>query len=256
VPPSAPLARLIDQHWRVRWDLPVERSYLQEILPHPSINIVVEPEGTWVWGVPTHRASRRLAGSGWAFGAKLKPGAFTACTGIAAWQLTDARTTLHAAFGRSLQYPDLSRGSSPALALAAIEQLLAPHAQISDPEFELVNIVIETLGSTPPGCAVETIARRHHLSVRTLQRLFRRYVGVGPKWVLKRLRIHEATAELNRPEPPEWTELALRLGYYDHAHFIRDFRSIVGRSPARYTQEAAHARHSQTPSHLAGASAA
>jgi AraC-like DNA-binding protein len=39
--------------------------------------------------------------------------------------------------------------------------------------------------------------------------------------------------------PPRWTELALDLGYYDHAHFIRDFRRVVGRSPAAYAAEAA-----------------
>ena len=30
------------------------------------------------------------------------------------------------------------------------------------------------------------------------------------------------------------TSLALDLGYFDHAHFIRDFRAVVGRSPAEY----------------------
>ena len=34
-----------------------------------------------------------------------------------------------------------------------------------------------------------------------------------------------------------WTTLALELGYYDHAHFIRDFRLVVGRSPAGYGSE-------------------
>jgi transcriptional regulator GlxA family with amidase domain len=32
--------------------------------------------------------------------------------------------------------------------------------------------------------------------------------------------------------------LALELGYYDHAHFIRDFRLVVGLSPAEYASEA------------------
>src|SRR3954470_17512689 len=47
--------------------------------------------------------------------------------------------------------------------------------------------------------------------------------------------------------PPRWTELALDLGYYDHAHFIRDFRLVVGRSPAEYAAEAARAREDQNP---------
>jgi transcriptional regulator GlxA family with amidase domain len=90
-----------------------------------------------------------------------------------------------------------------------------------------------------PDARVEELAAMHHLAPRTLQRLFKRYVGVGPKWVLKRLRIHQATERLAEPNPRPWTELALDLGYYDHAHFIRDFRLVVGRSPAKYAAEAA-----------------
>jgi AraC-like DNA-binding protein len=54
--------------------------------------------------------------------------------------------------------------------------------------------------------------------------------------VLKRLRIHEATDMLAVAMPPAWTKLALDLGYYDHAHFIRDFRLVVGRSPVQYAR--------------------
>ena len=36
-----------------------------------------------------------------------------------------------------------------------------------------------------------------------------------------------------------WTELALALGYFDQAHFIRDFRKLVGRTPAAYARETA-----------------
>ena len=98
-----------------------------------------------------------------------------------------------------------------------------------------------------PDARVEHLAAMHHVAPRTLQRLFRRYVGVGPKWVLKRLRIHEAAEQLTAASPPRWTELALDLGYYDHAHFIRDFRLVVGRSPAEYAAEAARAREDQNP---------
>lgn len=90
-----------------------------------------------------------------------------------------------------------------------------------------------------PDARVEDIAAIHYLAPRTLQRLLRRYVGVSPKWVLKRLRIHQAAEQLATSSPRDWTEVALQLGYYDHAHFIRDFRLIVGRSPARYAAEAA-----------------
>ena len=69
-----------------------------------------------------------------------------------------------------------------------------------------------------------------------LQRLFGRYVGVSPKWVIQRYRLHEAAEQLATGESVSQTELALNLGYSDQAHFIRDFKAIVGVSPAAYAR--------------------
>jgi AraC-like DNA-binding protein len=239
-PPSPPLERLVEHHWIVRWDRRGRPGFRQEVLPHPSLNLVVEPDGARVWGVPTRRDVRTLRGRGWAAGIKFRPGAFTAVTGVGAATLTD----------RSLPVPDCLGGAvGQALvanidregleaASAAMEERLAPYVDLDDPALELIEAVIRSMRDMPPDIKVEAIARAHHLAPRTLQRLFRRYVGVGPKWVLRRLRIHQAVELLTLSPTTPWTRLALDLGYYDHAHFIRDFRLVVGRSPAEYRVEA------------------
>ena len=38
-----------------------------------------------------------------------------------------------------------------------------------------------------------------------------------------------------------WTTLAQELGYYDQAHFGRDFRALVGQSPSEYARMLADA---------------
>lgn len=52
----------------------------------------------------------------------------------------------------------------------------------------------------------------------------------------RRFRVHEAAERVKAGAPPDWTGLALELGYFDQAHFIRDFRSQVGRTPAEYAR--------------------
>ncbi|MGC2278440.1 MAG: helix-turn-helix domain-containing protein, partial [Candidatus Acidiferrales bacterium] len=59
-------------------------------------------------------------------------------------------------------------------------------------------------------------------------------VGVSPKWVIRRYRLHEAIEKFNSCSRPDWAQLALELGYFDQAHLINDFRSIVGYSPSQY----------------------
>jgi AraC-like DNA-binding protein len=70
------------------------------------------------------------------------------------------------------------------------------------------------------------------VSLRTLQRRLREHVGVGPKALLKRLRLQEAAARLAEGEP--LADLAYALGYCDQAHFARDFTEAVGHPPGRY----------------------
>jgi len=82
--------------------------------------------------------------------------------------------------------------------------------------------------------SVQAVAERFEIEPRTLQRLFRRHVGVSPKWVLRRLRLHDAQSMLDAGEGCDLAVLAARLGWFDQAHFTRDFRAAVGVPPGAY----------------------
>ncbi len=85
---------------------------------------------------------------------------------------------------------------------------------------------------------VEDLVDRYGVNKRTLQRLFAKYVGVSPKWVIQRYRLHEAAEQLAAGAAISQSELALNLGYSDQAHFVRDFKMVVGTSPAAYARRA------------------
>jgi AraC-like DNA-binding protein len=76
------------------------------------------------------------------------------------------------------------------------------------------------------------------MGVRSLQQLFSDYVGVSPKWVIRRYRLHEAADRLANGEEVDLTALALDLGYFDQAHFTSDFRKLVGQAPGQYREQA------------------
>lgn len=84
---------------------------------------------------------------------------------------------------------------------------------------------------------VEQLSQRTGMSVRQLQRLFHKYVGVTPKWVIKRFRLQEAAERIEKDASKPWAELAIELGYFDQAHFIKDFKAVLGKSPAAYRAE-------------------
>ena len=84
---------------------------------------------------------------------------------------------------------------------------------------------------------VDRVTRLSGVPARTLQRLFRHYVGAPPKWVLARYRLHDAAERLgNEPGVPV-AAVAADAGYFDQAHFCRDFKALLGVTPAQYAAQ-------------------
>jgi transcriptional regulator GlxA family with amidase domain len=55
---------------------------------------------------------------------------------------------------------------------------------------------VELIAKDKAVTRVERLADELGLSMRGLQRLFAEYVGIGPKWVIRRYRLHEVTAHV------------------------------------------------------------
>ena len=69
-------------------------------------------------------------------------------------------------------------------------------------------------------------------------------MGVSPKWVIQRYRLQDAADHLSTGTPYKGSRLALDLGFYDQAHFIRAFTALIGVSPAEYARRATLPRES------------
>jgi AraC-like DNA-binding protein len=105
-----------------------------------------------------------------------------------------------------------------------------PSAQGAD----LVDAAVDHIVAHAEVTRVVQVARHFGVSSRTLQRRFERFLGVGPKWVIQRRRIHEALDEIEHGRAMDWSALALRLGFADQAHFVHAFTELVGQPPASY----------------------
>ena len=105
-----------------------------------------------------------------------------------------------------------------------------------DPVVDQVAAVVQRIRDDREIRRVDDVARLVGGSLRALQRLFSEYVGVSPKWVIRRYRLHEITERLAAGGPVDWAGLAAELGYADQAHLVRDFRAMVGETPTWYAQ--------------------
>jgi AraC-like DNA-binding protein len=79
---------------------------------------------------------------------------------------------------------------------------------------------------------VAELASEIGCSRRHLADGFREQVGVSPKLLARILRFQRAVALVGRG--PGWAEIALRCGYYDQAHMVRDFQQFAGAAPREF----------------------
>jgi AraC-like DNA-binding protein len=82
--------------------------------------------------------------------------------------------------------------------------------------------------------SVEELAGALGLSERTLERRYRRHVGLTPKHCLRIERLNAARGLVERACGPSLSAIAYGSGYADQAHFTREFRSLLGRSPGEW----------------------
>ncbi len=240
---SDAVASVLAHHWWVRWEL--RTPHLAQTLPHPTVHVTIirsEADGlrAELSGVPTRAFRRTLAGRGWVFGLKFRPASFVALWPHPLHQLTDRVVPLREFFGGEADalMHAIDGTDSLATRVELAERWLAGRRPQLPAQAAALRDLVEHMQHDHGMRRAEDAAAHAGVELRTLQRQFRRYVGVSPKWVARRYRLHEVAQRLTESSPPSLAELAAELGYADQAHFSRDFSEVVGCAPGPYAARA------------------
>ncbi len=256
--PAPELRPFVDCYWTVHWDLRGKPGHLAETLPHPCVHWVTELGHSGIHGIGTSRFTRWLEGKGRVCGVRFRPGGFRPWLHAPVASITDRSISLRRVFGtagtavgRTLRELDAAAMAAPDTTgspsadelidermMDLIDQFLLARLPGPDPRLDAVTEMVGAIRATPEITRVAQVADRFGVTVRLLQRLFAGYVGVSPKWVIKRYRVHEALGRLEAGRAIDWARLAVELGYFDQAHFIKDFKALTGRSPGEYERAA------------------
>lgn len=154
----------------------------------------------------------------------------------------DRCVSLEAIWGRAadlLRDRLIEAGSAPAR-VAIVKDFLLSRMRSRDPA---VGAVLQAAGRQP-SLRVADACTLTGLSARRLIASFRVEVGMKPKTYLRVRRFQEAMRLLDDGDTPG-TQIAADLGYFDQAHFVREFRSFTAMTPTQYTQ-----RRTWLPSHV------
>lgn len=235
--PPAELADWVEHFWLEDWHFESGVPQTREVLPHPSVHLVFAPGRSRIYGVQLTRFVRQLKGQDCIFGIKFHPGAFypflrQPVSGIANTSVLASEVFSNAA---DAEKEVLTCAEDEGMVQAATKFLMA-YLPSSDPRVAKARHAVEQIVRDRSVTRVEHLVARCGIGERTLQRLFDRYVGASPRWVIKRYRIYEALENVAARTRAEWADLAQNLGYFDQAHFINDFKKLVGYSPTEYAE--------------------
>jgi AraC-like DNA-binding protein len=192
-----------------------------------------------VTGVVTRRFDVDVRDTGWVYAAKFRPGGLAALTGVHARTLRDATVPATDVFDRPTTdaLRELGPGHSRDDGKDVFDGVLGRLATTPGDDYVLLLDVITAMLHDRSLLRVAQVEERCGVGTRSLQRLFARFVGVTPKWVLSRYRMHDVVTDLDAGYGGSLADLAAKYGWFDQAHLTREFTDLVGCPPGAYQRQ-------------------
>jgi AraC-like DNA-binding protein len=123
--------------------------------------------------------------------------------------------------------------ADPDAAARALDAWFLGH-RVVDAAREGFERALATLVETGGRASVADVADRVGASTRQVERWFATHVGLGAKTVARVIRFQASLKALMRDPGCSLADVAIEAGYFDQAHFIRDFRRMTGGVPRGY----------------------
>jgi AraC-like DNA-binding protein len=125
----------------------------------------------------------------------------------------------------------LQASKTDAEKITIVEQFLISKINSTPPDM-LVISAMSMIYKSRGNLRIKELLSQLHISQSVLEKRFRQVVGTSPKKFATIVRFKNAIHQYDRNKP--LTDLGYESGYYDQAHFIKEFRNFTGDSPEKF----------------------
>jgi AraC-like DNA-binding protein len=125
----------------------------------------------------------------------------------------------------------LAEASTDPLRIEVVERFLISQLKASDPD-PLVMAALALIHKSKGSLRIKDLALQLHTSASPLEKRFRQVVGASPKKFSSIVRLKHSIQQY--PAAASLTDLGYEAGFYDQAHFIKEFRAVTGETPERF----------------------
>jgi transcriptional regulator GlxA family with amidase domain len=172
---------------------------------------------------------------------RFRPGGLYAFARLAMHELTNRLVDAEVLLGtdRHMLENQLSESRTDQSRVALLDALLLRRLRATDSRAELVQNAARMVNLGEGRMTVHDLCTLLDCDYKELERSFLAVVGVGPKFYCRLVRFLAALQLLESGSYGSLAERAVEVGYYDQAHFTKEFRSFIGVAPAQFVPRAA-----------------
>ncbi len=254
--PAAPLSEFVHDLWQYEDYAPTSHAN-ERILPSGTIEMVVNLQERQLRIYdPDIRSCRHFSGAVVSgaysrcfvtdtteeksvIGVHFKPAGAFPFLGVPPEELADAHVDLESLWGRSARElrERLCEASTPQMRFSILKDALLRHPMRPLEHHWAVAATVEELTKSGARPLIREIAKDLGISQRRLIRVFAGETGLTPKLFGRIQRFQRAIAMASDSKDlSDWSEIALRCGYFDQAHLINDFVEFSGLTPTGYCE--------------------
>lgn len=235
--PLKDLQNWIYCYWELKTVAPLDTAFHYRVVADGCMDIFFEtarPDKPNIMGFSSSYTEFPLPDVFHYIGVRFLPGAFPLLYGIKAAALTNRFEALENVV------PALSKSIASINAIAAglddvssifdklfLTALANPARQPDNRFYEAVDLILRAQGTASLNQDLGT-----GVSPRQLRRLFDEYIGDSPKTFSKIVRFQHILQAKPSAESLRKNKIFFTAGYYDQAHFIKEFKTLFGNTPA------------------------
>lgn len=173
------------------------------------------------------------------FSARFQPGGLQPFIPLPVSHLTHTTFSLDAIWGSEgteLENTMLAAATND-LRLEVLERFLIKRLREPGTDKNMAEHFVDAIIRTQGNVAIDELALELNISKRQLERTFISCVGLKPKMLARIMRFNKVLRLIESRQLDNFTAVAYEGGFYDQAHFIKDFKEITGLNPKKYFSE-------------------
>lgn len=212
---------------------------------NPKYQSVIVPQ-SFLTGQATHTYQLSLLGKIGMVGIVFRPAAMHTLFNLPVSELTNERLNI----GEILRGGDLrdlqdkiAESASHQERLGLLTQFLNKQLRENESRFDRIDFVANKIVASRGIIQISDLSTDLFMCRRQFERKFFQKVGLSPKYYARIRRMGYLCSLMAGKRQVNWQNLFYDCGYYDQAHFIKDFTEFLGRTPTDYIQNNVELSH-------------